>query len=71
MKRILILLLVALSCCTSQKHTFLIAEGEFRYDNKPIKIYSGEMHYARIPREYWQHRLQMAKAMGARVIAAA
>ncbi|HMV07931.1 MAG TPA: beta-galactosidase [Cyclobacteriaceae bacterium] len=64
MKRILILLLVALSCCTSQKHTFQIAEGEFRYDNKPIKIYSGEMHYGRIPREYWQHRLQMAKAMG-------
>lgn len=22
------------------------------------------MHYARIPREYWKHRLQMAKAMG-------
>lgn len=64
MRRILFIILVALSCCTPQTHTFQIAQGEFQYDNKPIKIYSGEMHYARIPREYWQHRLRMIKAMG-------
>jgi hypothetical protein len=27
-------------------------------------IHSGELHSPRIPREYWQHRLQMAKALG-------
>jgi beta-galactosidase len=27
-------------------------------------IVSGEMHYARVPREYWRARLQMAYAMG-------
>ena len=25
---------------------------------------SGEMHYPRIPREYWRARLKMARAMG-------
>lgn len=64
MKKILFALLITLSCCTAQKHTFQIARGEFLYDDTPVKIYSGEMHYARIPREYWKHRLQMAKAMG-------
>jgi beta-galactosidase len=27
-------------------------------------IHSGELHSTRIPREHWQHRLQMAKAFG-------
>ena len=52
-----------------QKHTFAISEGEFMYDGKPVKIHSGEMHYARIPHEYWKHRLQMAKAMGLNTVA--
>lgn len=64
MKRVLFVLFLALVGCKSATHTFQIAKGEFVYDNKPVKIYSGEMHYARIPKEYWQHRLQMAKAMG-------
>ena len=29
-----------------------------------LPLRSGELHSARIPREYWQHRLQMAKALG-------
>jgi beta-galactosidase len=51
------------------KHAFAINEGEFLYDGKPFKIYSGEMHYARIPHEYWRHRLQMIKAMGLNSVA--
>lgn len=27
-------------------------------------IHSGEMHYARVPKEYWRHRLKMMRAMG-------
>lgn len=52
-----------------QKHTFAVSDGEFRYDGKPVKIYSGEMHYSRIPHEYWKHRLQMIKAMGLNTVA--
>lgn len=39
-------------------------------DGKPFQIISGEMHPARIPHEYWRHRIKMAKAMGCNTIAA-
>ena len=39
------------------------------YDGKPVQIHSGEMHYARIPHEYWRQRLQMIKAMGLNTVA--
>src|SRR5580704_3256988 len=35
---------------------------------KPFQIISGEMHYARIPREYWHDRLRKARAMGLNTI---
>jgi beta-galactosidase len=50
------------------KHTFKFSETEFLLDNEPFQIISGEMHPARIPREYWRHRIQMAKAMGCNTI---
>jgi beta-galactosidase len=58
-----------ISVQAQQKHIFAISDGEFRYDNKPVKIHSGEMHYSRIPHEYWKHRLQMVKAMGLNTVA--
>ena len=51
------------------KHTFEIKDGHFVYDQQPIQIHSGEMHFARIPKEYWQHRLRMMKAMGLNTVA--
>ncbi|HEX6809810.1 MAG TPA: beta-galactosidase family protein [Gemmatimonadaceae bacterium] len=50
-------------------HTFAIGKGAFLLDGKPFQLIAGEMHYARIPREYWRHRLRMAKAMGLNTIA--
>lgn len=38
-------------------------------DGQPFQIISGEMHPQRIPREYWQHRLKMARAMGLNTVA--
>jgi len=45
-------------------HTFTVTGGHFALDGKPFQIIAGEMHYPRIPREYWRTRLKMAKAMG-------
>lgn len=53
----------------SAKHTFAIADGNFLLDGKAIQIHSGEMHYARIPKPYWRHRLKMMKAMGLNAVA--
>jgi beta-galactosidase len=54
-----------------RSHTFSFSpDGEdFLLDGEPFQIRSGEMHPARIPREYWQHRIKMAKAMGMNCIA--
>jgi beta-galactosidase len=46
------------------QHTFKVENNQFRLDGQPFQIISGEMHYSRIPREYWHSRLKMAKAMG-------
>ena len=51
------------------KHSFAIADGNFLLDGKAIQIHSGEMHYARIPKPYWRHRLKMMKAMGLNAVA--
>lgn len=53
----------------AQTKGFSISDGEFRQDGKVVKIHSGEMHYERVPREYWRHRLQMMKGMGLNTVA--
>ncbi len=50
------------------KNTFRLGETEFLLDDQPFQIISGEMHPARIPVEYWRHRIRMAKAMGCNTI---
>ncbi len=47
-----------------QSHTFTAEGIDFKLDGQPFQIIAGEMHYQRIPREYWQNRLQTAHAMG-------
>jgi beta-galactosidase len=42
--------------------------NQFLLDGKPLQILSGEMHYPRIPREYWRDRFRMARAMGLNTI---
>ena len=51
-------------------HTFSIGENDFLLDGKRLQIRCGEMHFARVPREYWQHRLKMCKAMGLNAVCA-
>lgn len=74
MKALLIYTVVALTAlltttATFAQHRFEIRDGQFQYNGKPVQIHSGEMHYARIPKPYWRHRLKMARAMGLNTIA--
>jgi beta-galactosidase len=48
---------------------FELGRREFLLDGVPFQIRSGEMHPARIPEDYWRHRIHMAKAMGLNTIA--
>jgi beta-galactosidase len=53
-----------------EKHTFSLGTSEFLLDGQPFQIIGGEIHPARIPAEYWRHRIKMAKAMGCNTISA-
>jgi beta-galactosidase len=81
MKIKLVLLLAALTCALagasnaaetapSATHTFAIGTNDFLLDGQRLQIRCGEIHAARVPMEYWRHRLQMAKAMGLNTVCA-
>ncbi len=62
----------ALSAHSHRKESafqFDLQENQFLLHKRPFQIRSGEMHPARIPKIYWRHRIQMAKAMGMNTIA--
>jgi len=51
-----------------QKSRFTVGDKTFMLDGKTFVIRAAEIHYARIPRPYWEHRIQMCKAMGMNTI---
>lgn len=68
---VVFIFMLSLSAGSQEKiHSFTLSKTDFLLDNKPFQIISGEMHPARIPVQYWRHRIQMAKAMGCNTIAA-
>jgi beta-galactosidase len=52
------------------KHTFVIGTNDFLLDGRRLQIRCGEIHAARVPREYWRNRLRLAKAMGLNTVCA-
>lgn len=50
------------------QHSFVLGSQDFLLDGRPFQIRCGEMHPARIPREYWRQRMQFARAMGLNTI---
>ncbi len=54
----------------STASTFEIGKEAFLLNGKPFVIRCGELHYSRIPRAYWRHRLQMVRACGFNVVCA-
>ena len=75
MKRLLSLLAIisfALSINAKEPtiHAFTQGDGTFLLDGKPFVVKAAELHYARSPREYWDHRIKMCKALGMNAICA-
>ncbi len=52
----------------SQSGNFNAGTNEFVLNGKPYIIRAGELHYSRIPKQYWENRIQMCKAMGLNTI---
>ncbi len=69
MKKLLLFLFVALtlmSCGKSggEKGTFEAGDKTFLLNGKPFLVKAAEIHYSRIPKEYWENRIQLCKALG-------
>jgi beta-galactosidase len=58
----------ALPAQTMPSTRLVAAASGFALDGRPFQILSGEMHYPRIPREYWRDRFRKARAMGLNTI---
>ena len=46
------------------KGTFEAGNGTFLLNGKPFVVKAAEIHYPRIPKPYWDHRIKMCKALG-------
>ena len=70
MRNKILLLLVAALLATGnafgkkQPETFEVGINTFLLNGKPFIIKAAEVHYPRIPRPYWEHRIKMCKALG-------
>lgn len=51
-------------------YSFTVGKEDFLLDGRRLQIRCGELHAARVPREYWRHRLRMSKAMGLNAVCA-
>lgn len=58
------LLLVLAAASVAAQSPFRFDGPQFVLDGKPFQILAGELHFQRIPKEYWKDRLLKARAMG-------
>ncbi len=75
MRNKLILLLVSALLATGsvygakkQPETFEVGKKTFLLNGEPFVVKAAEIHYPRIPRPYWEHRIKMCKALGMNTI---
>lgn len=68
-RRILTFLIVAISFISSMSaDSFKVSGSKFMLNDKPFVIKAAELHYPRIPKSYWEHRIKMCKALGMNTI---
>ncbi|MDD6891717.1 MAG: beta-galactosidase [Bacteroidales bacterium] len=48
--------------------SFTAGKGTFLLNGKPFVVKAAELHYPRIPKAYWEHRIQLCKALGMNTI---
>jgi len=60
-----ITILACFSCKSrKQEGKFEVGKNTFLLNGKPFTVKAAEIHYPRIPKPYWEHRIKMAKALG-------
>ena len=71
MKRFTFSLLLAALCCfamplsaANKPGSFRVGDKTFLLNDKPFVVKAAEVHYPRIPYQYWDQRIKMCKALG-------
>jgi len=57
-------MLCSIPCTAATKGDFTVGDKTFLLNGKPFVVKAAEVHYPRIPRPYWEHRIKMCKALG-------
>ena len=70
MKKLLTMLvmLTALFSLSAHAGDFTVGKGTFLLNGEPFIVKAAEVHYPRIPRPYWEHRIRSCKALGMNTI---
>jgi beta-galactosidase len=55
---------LASAASTKTSETFTVGENTFLLNGEPFVVKAAEVHYPRIPRPYWEHRIKMCKSLG-------
>lgn len=58
----------ALRASESTPGRFEAGHGTFLLNGSPFVVKAAELHYPRIPRPFWEHRIKMCKALGMNTI---
>ncbi len=53
---------------TAAGGTFAAGDKTFLLNGEPFVVKAAELHYPRIPRPYWEHRIKMCRALGMNTI---
>ena len=60
----ILMMVVASSAFAQKTGTFTVGDKTFLLNGRPFVIKAAEVHYPRIPKPYWDHRIKMCKALG-------
>ena len=64
----LLLVVCATMHAAAKPGTFTVGDKTFLLNGKPFVVKAAEVHYPRIPRPYWEHRIRMCRALGMNTI---
>ena len=62
--KLLITALFAVLPLCMHADSFTVGNKTFLLNGQPFIVKAAEVHYPRIPRPYWEHRIQMCKSLG-------
>ena len=64
----LLLAAVPVAPASAKGGTFAAGDKTFVLNGEPFVVKAAELHYPRIPRPYWEHRIKMCRALGMNTI---